>query len=215
MVGVHVLDGAGLAGDQGLGAGEVEAAVRPRVSVAALAKPPLRWPAFGLEGEEPEIREVGVELGLRMAGEEALAGARLVGLGTRSRPRSAADGPGGRPCRPALNSSEARGSFSRLRVWAESRESSISGVPSTSVAMVTSEAKGVPSSGSRVASAPGADAAQQVRGPARSRRRAPRRRAAAGPGRGGPFAVGVGQVSSLRHRSKRRLPAACRPARRP
>ncbi len=79
VVGVHVLDRAALAGHDGVGAGEVEEQLLAGQG-RGLGEAAVEVARPRIEGEEAEIREIGVELGLGMAGEEPLPRPRLGGL---------------------------------------------------------------------------------------------------------------------------------------
>ena len=126
-----------------------------------------------LHAPEGEVGEAGIELRLRMAGEEAAADARIVGA-CRGRParscraRSAADAPAASPLPVSASSSEARPSTSRLAVCVASFDTRISGEPSTSVATLTSEANGMAGVAVERRQRAGAGRAQQRLGHARA-----------------------------------------------
>ncbi len=142
-------------------------ASRPARSVSSLrrqrrrlGKAAVEVPGPDLEAEEREIREVGIERGLRVAGEEPRPHTGLGATFGTPRHGQARMGQG-----VALAAGREQQRAARIglqvEVWAERRESSRSGVPSTSVATVTSEAKGAPPSRSRGGERPRADLAQQ------------------------------------------------------
>ena len=118
---------------------------------------------------ERKIRQHGVKLRLRVTGQKPAPQARILRVVARESlakvPSTVSRGwASGSPLPVEASSTEARGSASRLAVWVDSRDTRISGEPSTSVATLTSEENGWPVLRSSVASAPERVAAQQILG---------------------------------------------------
>ena len=159
MVCVHMRERACFRLDQVRRAGDGRSSRSAAFRSAARAKPALRCADTMLKPPEREVGKAGIQLGLRVAGEEPPAQPRFASIAAARpaqiyRAPSGADGRADRRARPDANSSDARPSFSRLAVWVASREIKMSGEPSTSVATLTNDANGWPVLRSMVASAP-------------------------------------------------------------